>query len=125
MTADVQYYGVRHHGPGSARQVLRALDAFNPTHVLIEAPGDTTDWLTAITDAAAVPPFALLGYVEAAPRHSAFWPFEVYSPEYQAARWAVDQGAVLQAIDLPAAMMLGAQQLAHDREMVEDEDDID
>ncbi|MEM6306485.1 MAG: DUF5682 family protein [Pseudomonadota bacterium] len=122
MAADIRYYGVRHHGPGSARQVCAALDDFQPTHVLIEAPGDASDWLTAITDPAAVPPFAVLGYVENAPRYSAFWPFEVYSPEYQAARWAVAHAAVLDAIDLPAAVTLGAHQIFDDKAGQDDPD---
>ncbi|HQU59934.1 MAG TPA: hypothetical protein PLU64_12100, partial [Saprospiraceae bacterium] len=33
-------YGIRHHGPGSARSLLRALQAQGPDCILIEAPGD-------------------------------------------------------------------------------------
>src|ERR1700759_4611925 len=50
MTADVQnaaraapeirVFGVRHHGPGSARAVRHALEQFAPDVVLIEGPAD-------------------------------------------------------------------------------------
>ena len=36
----VRVLGVRHHGPGSARAVVRALDAYRPDCVLIEGPAD-------------------------------------------------------------------------------------
>ena len=36
MTATVEVLGVRHHGPGSARSVARALDELRPDVVLIE-----------------------------------------------------------------------------------------
>ena len=32
--------GIRHHGPGSARSVRRALDVLRPDVVLVEAPAD-------------------------------------------------------------------------------------
>ena len=38
MTATVQLLGIRHHGPGSARSVVRALDALDPTVVLPGSP---------------------------------------------------------------------------------------
>ena len=41
MTAPtVRLLGMRHHGPGSARSVLRALDVLQPTVVLVELPAD-------------------------------------------------------------------------------------
>ena len=33
-------FGIRHHGPGSAKNVLRALAEYQPDCILIEAPID-------------------------------------------------------------------------------------
>jgi hypothetical protein len=38
--ADPHVFGIRHHGPGSARSLLRALDALRPDVLLIEGPPD-------------------------------------------------------------------------------------
>ena len=52
-------------------------------------------------------PVALLIYAEDDPANASFFPFAEYSPEYQAARWAVRHGAPLRFIDLPASDRLG------------------
>ena len=38
--AEIRVFGIRHHGPGSARAVLQALAEFEPDTVLIEGPSD-------------------------------------------------------------------------------------
>ena len=38
MADRVHLFGIRHHGPGSARSLERALDALDPASVLIEGP---------------------------------------------------------------------------------------
>ena len=49
-----------------------------------------------------VPPVALLAYAPEAPRVSAFWPFAVFSPEWQALAWAAANGVPARFCDLPA-----------------------
>jgi hypothetical protein len=108
MPAAVHLLGIRHHGPGSARQVLHALAALRPATVLIEGPADATALLPLLADPAMVPPVALLTYAEADPSRAVFFPFAAYSPEYQAALWALRLGAALRFIDLPASDVLAA-----------------
>ncbi len=96
--------GVRHHGPGSARSVLRVLDAIRPSMVLVELPADLEPALRWIGDADLVPPIALLGYVVADPTRAAFAPFAVFSPEWQAVAWANGRDVPVRAIDLPLAV---------------------
>jgi hypothetical protein len=43
MGAEVRIFGIRHHGPGSARRLLEALDAMGPSLVLVEGPSDASD----------------------------------------------------------------------------------
>lgn len=108
--ADVSLFGIRHHGPGSARRLVEALDALRPATVLIEGPADASHLLPMLADPTMATPVALLVYAEDDPARAGFFPFTDYSPEYQAARWAVAQGADLRFIDLPASDWLGEGQ---------------
>ena len=103
MPAPVSLFGIRHHGPGSARRLVEALDALAPVAVLIEGPTDASDLLPMLADPEMVLPVALLTYAEDDPSDASFFPFTDYSPEYQAAIWAVRHGATLRFIDLPAS----------------------
>lgn len=109
MAAEVQLFGIRHHGPGSARRLVEALDALRPAAVLIEGPADASHLLPMLADPAMQTPVALLAYAEDDPAHASFFPFTDYSPEYQAACWAVAHGAALRFIDLPASDRLGGR----------------
>ena len=102
----VSVFGVRHHGPGSARSVAAALDALAPDAVLIEAPPEGEEIAALAIDPTMVPPVALLAYVPGDPARSAFWPFAAFSPEWHAMRHALARGVTLRFIDLPATHML-------------------
>ena len=95
-------FGIRHHGPGSAHRLERALDAVRPSIVLIEGPADASDLLPLAAHADMVPPVALLCYPTDAPEEAGFWPMARFSPEYRAVLWAVANGAEPRFIDLPA-----------------------
>ena len=107
MAAEVSLFGIRHHGPGSARRLVEALDLLQPATVLIEGPSDASHLLPMLADPAMETPVALLTYAEDNPSEASFFPFADYSPEYQAARWAMARGAELRFIDLPASDRLG------------------
>ncbi|WP_430779999.1 DUF5682 family protein [Actinoplanes sp. G11-F43] len=96
-------YGVRHHGPGSARALLRELDAHPPEVLLIEGPPEADDLVRWAGEEGMEPPVALLGYAVDDPGQAAFWPFAVFSPEWQAIRWAVRRGVRVRFFDLPYA----------------------
>ena len=106
MTARVQLLGIRHHGPGSARSVVRALDALDPTAVLVELPADCEASLAWVGNEHLVPPVALLGYVVDHPQRAAFLPFAEFSPEWQAFTWAHQHDVVVRAMDLPMQQSL-------------------
>lgn len=110
MAAEVSLFGIRHHGPGSARRLVEALDALDPQVVLIEGPADASHLLPMLADPALETPVALLTYAEDDPGRTSFFPFAEYSPEFQAARWAVAHGAGLRFIDLPASDRSGEQE---------------
>jgi hypothetical protein len=101
----VALLGIRHHGPGSARAVVRALDGLKPDIVLIEGPPEADALVRWAADEDLRPPVALLAYPSAgdASARAAFWPFGEFSPEWQAMRWALASGVPVRFCDLPAA----------------------
>src|SRR5580693_6534980 len=115
MTDDRVYVlGIRHHGPGSARSVVAELDRLSPGAVLIEGPADADPLLALAAAPGMAPPVALLAYAPEAPRLSSFWPYAIFSPEWQAMTWAARHGVPVRFCDLPASAVLAqreAQQL--------------
>lgn len=104
--AVVQVMGIRHHGPGSARSVVRALERLQPTVVLVELPADCEAALAWVGHEQLQPPVALLGHVLDQPQRAAFLPFAVFSPEWQAFVWARAHDVPIRAIDLPLQLSL-------------------
>jgi len=99
-------FGVRHHGPGSARSVVRALDQLRPDVVLIELPADSVDHLGWLVHPDLRPPVALLGYLPADVARAAFWPLAEFSPEWQAICWSFEHGVTPVPIDIPMSWTL-------------------
>ena len=91
----------------------RRLTTLKPAAVLIEGPSDASELLPMLADPEMVTPVALLTYAEDEPANASFFPFADYSPEYQAACWAVRHGAALRFIDLPASDRLGRGRRRH------------
>lgn len=107
MTA-VSVFGVRHHGPGSARAVAAALDEVRPDLVLIEGAPELTAVAHLAASPAMVPPVAGLVYAPNQPRNATFYPMAAFSPEWVALRWALAAGVDVRFADLPAATRLAA-----------------
>jgi len=99
-------YGIRHHGPGSARSLRKALVELDPDVVLIEGPPEADELVQLAGDPEMQPPVALLGYAPGEPKKAAFWPFAEFSPEWQAIRYALGAGVPIRFCDLPAAYQL-------------------
>jgi Family of unknown function (DUF5682) len=102
----VSILGIRHHGPGSARSVERALAELKPGAVLVEGPPEAEPLLPLASHPDMHPPVALLGYATDEPRRAAFYPFTCFSPEWQAIRYALAERVTLRMIDLPLANVL-------------------
>jgi hypothetical protein len=97
----VRLFGIRHHGPGSARSLLHALAAYDPDAVLIEGPPDANDLLPLASHAGLEPPVALLVYAQDEPGKAVLYPFAKFSPEWQAMQFALERKRTLRFIDLP------------------------
>ena len=113
-SAQTRVFGVRHHGPGCARSLRQAFEAWRPDAVLIEGPPEADGLLAHVPEL--VPPVALLSHAVDDPQRAVYHPFAIFSPEWQALLWATAQGVPARFIDLPQA-----HELAADREAAPDD----
>lgn len=113
--AVTRIFGIRHHGPGSARSLRLALARFRPDMILIEGPADADPLVGFVAAEGMTPPVALLAYVPDAPAKAAFWPYAVFSPEWQALRYAADHEVPVRFCDLPASVTLATEDEPGDR----------
>ena len=97
----VHLLGIRHHGPGSAQNVLKALKEIRPDIVLIEGPPEGDQMLPWVVHEEMKPPVALLAYVPDDPQRAVFYPFAEFSPEWQAIKYALEHKRPVRFIDMP------------------------
>src|SRR5215470_16280483 len=104
MDDRVHIFGIRHHGPGSAASLVAALDDLQPAAILIEGPTEADPLIGHAAAPGMRPPIALLAYEKDNPASAVFYPFAVFSPEWQAMIWSLRHKRPLRFIDWPAAM---------------------
>lgn len=102
-------FGIRHHGPGSARSLRATLDSYGPDIVLVEGPPDANDLLHYVGSEGLQPPVALLVYRSDAPLRAVFFPFAQFSPEWQAIRYALEHDVPVRFCDLPMRYVLAVE----------------
>ncbi|MCA9050736.1 MAG: hypothetical protein KDA89_18485 [Planctomycetaceae bacterium] len=108
----VHVFGVRHLSPAGAWHLRRYLDDVRPDVVLIEGMSDTEGLIKDILRKDSVPPIAILAYTDDLPVRTILYPFAEYSPEYQALRWAKDNKARAEFIDLPSDIFLALENVS-------------
>ena len=114
--------GIRHHGPGSAKNVKSFLESLKPDIILVEGPPEADGILQWATHAALKPPIAILCYQPDDPQQSSFYPFAEFSPEWQAILYAKRNNIHVRFMDLPAIhkFALNKQKNEEDDEPVEE-----
>jgi hypothetical protein len=102
VEARVVFVPVRHHSPTCARVVVELAHRLKPDAILIEGPSDFNDRIDELTLGHHLP-IAIYSHVRMADgsRCGAYYPFCVYSPEWQAIESGKKLGAVVRFIDLP------------------------
>jgi hypothetical protein len=100
----VHLFGIRHHGVGSARSLLAALESLQPDALLIEGAPEGDALLHYVLHPTMQPPVAILIYAPDQPRRAAFYPFATFSPEWQALRYGLQRGIPTRFMDLPQAI---------------------
>jgi len=110
----VHILGIRHHGPGSAALLRKALDVLDPACVLVEGPPEGDGLIQYITDPDLKPPVAMLLHASDEASLASFMPFAEFSPEWQAIHWALKHERPVRFIDWPAAISLALQKAARE-----------
>lgn len=108
----VHIFGIRHHGAGCARSLVAALHALKPDAVLIEGPPDAKDMLAHLGSEQLVPPVALLVYPSEEPGQAVYYPFALFSPEWQALQYGQAHKLETRFIDMPLAIRMGEEKAA-------------
>ncbi|KAF0249407.1 MAG: hypothetical protein FD167_1190 [bacterium] len=94
-------FGIRHHGPGSARSLLNSLEQLAPDIILVEGPPDAAEVLSLAKHAMMKPPVAILLYVPDEPNRAVYYPFATFSPEWQAITYGLNNNLPVRFMDLP------------------------
>ena len=112
MGSPLHYFGIRHHGPGCARSLLRAFESLQPDCILVEGPPDAEGLLSFMAHADLRPPVAMLIHAGEDTGLAAFYPFAEFSPEWQALQWGVSRNLPVRFIDLPQSHRMAIEQAA-------------
>ncbi|MDJ0736858.1 MAG: DUF5682 family protein [Nostocaceae cyanobacterium] len=116
-------FGIRHHGPGSARSLRQALEQLQPDIILIEGPPDAESLLHLIPSPAMQPPVSLLIYTPEQPQNCVYYPFAIFSPEWQALHYGLTNNIPVRFMDLPLTHRLAMQVDKGENEDKEDKGD--
>ncbi len=96
--------GIRHHGVGSAKNVLEMLEQIQPDMVLVEGATELDQITHWIGNKELKTPAAVLGYNIDDPKQATFYPFAEFSPEWQAILYANRKQIPVRMMDLPLAI---------------------
>lgn len=99
----IHILGIRHHGPGSARNVKAYLEKIKPDIILVEGPPEADGILEWVGNEQLVPPVAILAYQPDHPQKAVFYPFAEFSPEWQGILYARTNRIPVRFMDLPMA----------------------
>lgn len=103
-------FGIRHHGPGSAQSLHQALHRWQPQQILIEGPPEAEPVTHLAANRDLQPPVALLIYSREQPQTSVYYPFTVFSPEWQALQYGLKAGIPIHWLDLPQCYHFALEQ---------------
>ncbi len=101
--------GIRHHGVGSARNVVEMLEKLKPNMIFVEGPPEldaVTKW---VGEKDLKPPVSILCYDVDSPQRASFYPFAEFSPEWQAMVFAKKNNTPVRMMDLPMAISWAQQ----------------
>lgn len=101
--------GIRHHGPGSARHLLEAIQEIKPEIILIEGPPEGEALLSWVNHPEMRTPVAMLLYVPEQTQKAVFYPFAEFSPEWQAMKYGTYNNLPVRFIDIPLIHKFGKQ----------------
>jgi hypothetical protein len=86
----IRIFGIRHHGPGSARSLEKALSDYNPDIILIEGPYGEDELLVPDLQKETETPVAIVIYDPQNLNLATFYPFACFSPEWIAILYGLE-----------------------------------
>lgn len=117
----IHLLGIRHHGPGSCRNVLNYLQELKPDIILLEGPAEAEAMVPYVSNEEIEPPVAILAYQPDQPQNAVFYPFAEFSPEWQTMRYAMQHNVPLRFFDLPLTYSMALNINAPKEEKEEEE----
>ncbi len=97
----ITVFGIRHHGPGSAKSMLKAIQALEPDILLVEGPADAQAMIPFIGNPKLKPPVSILLYNPKNFDQAVYLPFAEFSPEWQAIKYGLKANIPIEFMDLP------------------------
>lgn len=119
----VHVFGIRHHGPGSARSLVKSLHILQPDILLVEGPPEGNETLDLLNHEDMQPPVALLIYAPEQSEQAAYYPFAIFSPEWQAIQYGLKQDIPVRFMDLPQTHQMAERLATQKQPEVQGEDD--
>ena len=111
-------FGIRHHGPGSSKVLIRALSDYKPDCILIESPADANELISLVSLHDIKPPIAALIYNPKLPAQAVYLPLAEFSPEWQALLFAEKAQIDAAFIDLPQSIQF-VHQIPENQDSIE------
>jgi Family of unknown function (DUF5682) len=109
VVAQIKVFGIRHHGPGSAKSLVKAFDEWLPDCVLVEGAPDADNLIHHVSNEGLKPPVALLVYNPKNLQQASYYPFAEFSPEWQAMKWALEKTVPVSFMDLPLSLSFSVE----------------
>ncbi len=100
----LKVFGIRHHGPGSAKSLKKALAAMQPDCIIIEGPLDAQNIIHHVANEKLKPPVSILIYNPKELKQAAYFPFATFSPEWQAIKYGLKNKVEVLFMDLPQSI---------------------
>lgn len=100
----VHLLGIRHHGPGSSKSLLKALNEIQPDIILLEGTEEADKLLKYIGNDDLIAPIAILMYNPKDFSQAVYYPFTEFSPEWQSVLYANKNGIPVKHFDLPQSI---------------------
>ena len=107
MSADnlsINLLGIRHHGAGSSKSLIKALNLIQPDLILLEGTEEADSLLKNVGQDGLQPPVAMLMYNPKDFSQAVFYPYTEFSPEWQTILFANKNGIPIQHFDLPQSI---------------------
>lgn len=118
----IHLFGIRHHGPGSAKSLIKALEELKPDILLIESPAEVDEVVQYIKNPGLIPPVAVLIYNPKDLQQAVYYPYTEFSPEWQALHFAMDSNIPIVSMDLAQSMRLALSDKLLDEAPKEEEE---